>query len=74
MPNYVPCRTGHDDDSHLYAPNDPSTALCGKSVAGPTGPEDDTDKVCPACGRRLLARILKMARPGGITSVEVTVT
>lgn len=72
MPNYAPCRTGDDEDAHLYASVEPDRALCGKRRGNPATPVGDLP-VCPACGKRLMARIFDEGGPQGFTSVEVTV-
>jgi len=72
MPNFVPCRTGDDQDVHLYPGEESDTALCGKTVDDATTTPGDR-RACVACGRRLLARIFQLAGPGGIASVEITV-
>lgn len=72
MPNYAPCRTEDDQDSHLYASEDASKSLCGKPVGAPdTAPS--AGRPCVPCAKRLLARIFQLSGDGGITSIEVTV-
>jgi hypothetical protein len=70
MPNYVPCLTGQDQDAHLYAPGDPTKALCGKPVGGPMDAPGGR-QVCVPCAKRFLARIFE--HQGRINEVEVNV-
>ena len=71
MGNYIPCRTGDDDDSHLYDAGEPDRALCGKSVDRTWNTPGDRE-VCVPCAKRLLFRLFRQAGPQGITSLEVT--
>jgi len=72
MGNYIPCRTGDDDDSHLYAAGEPDRALCGKAVDRPANMPGGRE-VCVRCAKSLLVRVFQQAGSGGITSIEVTV-
>ena len=60
MGNYIPCRTGDDQDSHLYASGEQDRALCGKRVDSPSGPPNGRN-VCVACAKRLLIRVFGQA-------------
>lgn len=72
MPDFMPCLTGDDPYVHLYAGEDATKALCGRPV-GPSAPHPGDKPVCPECSRRLFARIIRMAGPGGISSFDVTI-
>ncbi len=70
--NYVPCRTGEDDDVHLFMAAGSQESICGKSVSG-TSRGDDGRTPCRDCARRLLVLAFRAAsQEGGISSIEVT--
>lgn len=71
MPTFMPCRTGENDEAHLYAAGEPDRALCGKPVDDTATPGDRP--VCVECAKRLLTRIFRQAASGGISALEVTV-
>lgn len=72
MPNYAPCRSGDDQDSHLYVSTDSGTSLCGKPV-GADGPDTTAGKPCVVCARRLLAHLFQLGGATGVRSIEITV-
>lgn len=73
MGNYAPCRTGDNDDVHLYSADDPSTALCGRSVGDPAENPSGLP-VCVDCGKHLLRRLFRLAGTHGIAGIEITVS
>jgi hypothetical protein len=71
MGNYVPCRTGEDGETHLYAAGDAARSLCGKSVDSPNHNPGGRG-ICGECGKRLLSRVFQEAGPAGLSSFDVT--
>ena len=71
MPAYMPCRTGQDDEAHLYLVDDPDHSLCGKSVEEIEAAPGER-AVCLDCARRLLVRTFRSAAARGVITVEVS--